>query len=136
MKFREGTGKTGKPYQGWFCTNKECEDPTTGKPHVEWVHSDKIFDKTEKKFFGVKDDVFQGTKSQEKPHTAPKSTTSNDMSKEEWAKKEKRDHKRALTMQAFSLFPPMTDETEGMAMDRWLKVKDLRDIMLLDLYCD
>jgi hypothetical protein len=53
-----------------------------------------------------------------------------------WAAKERRDHKRALTMQAFGLFVPRSNEDETTPMDRWMEIRDMRDIMLTDLYND
>jgi hypothetical protein len=55
---------------------------------------------------------------------------------EMWANKERREHKRALTMQAFGLFVPRNNEDNTTPMDRWTAIRDMRDIMLEDLYND
>ena len=34
MKYKEGVGKSGKPYKGYFCSDRDCKT-------VEWLHSDK-----------------------------------------------------------------------------------------------
>lgn len=54
--------------------------------------------------------------------------------KEMWANKERREHKRALTMQAFNLFPPVSSDDVRPAIDRWKEIKAMRDLMLEDLY--
>jgi hypothetical protein len=39
-------------------------------------------------------------------------------------------------MQAFGLFVPRTNEDGTTPMDRWMEVRDMRNIMLEDLYND
>ena len=116
MIYKKGIKKeTGKPWQGWFCTNKECKA-------VEWVKSDPIPQPTA---------VFTGS--------TPIAHTTTPPAKIEPKKEHDRDwiqNKRALTMQAFSLFPPRTNEDGTTPSDRWNKVREMRDIMLGDLYSD
>lgn len=98
MNLKSGVKKeTGKPWKGWFCSNKMCKK-------VEWVHERNI-DKT--------DEVFQGTRNMSTPPVkvhqtstpAPKTTYQEPMSKEEWAAKDRQDYTSRCQAQLLSTFP-------------------------------
>jgi predicted RNA-binding Zn-ribbon protein involved in translation (DUF1610 family) len=120
-KINPKTGKAFGAYKVWRCDDKNCKN-------AEFVHSDKV--KKEPEAPSIKK-LYNETVAPS-AQIKPKETSEQEM----WAKKEKREHKRALTMQAFGLFPPRTNEDGTTPKDRWLAIKDMRDIMLTDLYCD
>ena len=42
MILKSGTSKsTGKPWKGYFCSDKNCTEGENGKPYVEWVKDTK-----------------------------------------------------------------------------------------------
>ena len=150
-------GKKNPKAPDYRCKDKNCKyqfdmksgtwEPSEYGTGV-WLPKEKIFKGTkpivrtpeEERLFHSADHLTPIKTVAEPPQTPPtpivasKSTTSETMSKADWAKKDRLDYKCRLTMQAFSLFPPMAREDNP--MDRWLEVKDMRNLMLDDLYAD
>jgi ribosomal protein L14E/L6E/L27E len=117
------TVKEGKPYKGvvqYSCNLNSISLSDTPKPSIK-----KAFDEEMKK-------VVKPKEKQKEKELIDEVTKEQDM----WNKKERREHKRALTMHAFGLFVPRSNEDGTPLMDRWTAIRDMRDIMLEDLYND